>query len=486
MTGNRLILLSPARDIATAKAAIQAGADAVYIGPPAFGARQAAGNSLQDIAELVRYARPFGVEVDVTVNTLLKDDEIPKAVKLIWQLYEVGVDAILIQDMRLLDEQLPPIRLHASTQCDNRTAEQVLALQRKGFSRVVLARELSIDQIRTIREATIHDNPNHPIELEAFVHGALCVCYSGRCFMSERLMNRSANRGECAQMCRMAYDLLDKDGNELTDNQGQPIHQRFVLSLKDMDRAKYLREMADAGITIFKIEGRLKSPDYVTNITAYYRQHLDALTGNTTHCINYTFTPNPEKTFQRSATDYFLHGRTPNMANWMTPKSIGEYVGKFIRREGKWLRIALQDGIELHAGDGIGFNNQGFQVNQVDSDRVMVNHIPNDLKAGMQLYRNYDKQFLATLQATRRVPVDIYLRTTSKGFELQIGNAQKSFDYPHEIAMNEQRTMQTQRTQLAKLGDTIYTARTIELPQQAWFIPISTLNDWRRQVLELL
>ena len=266
-----LSLLSPAKDKEVAKAAIQAGADAVYIGAPAYGARQAAGNSMEDIAEVVRYAHVYGVKVLVTVNTLLHDNEYADAVDMIHKLYEIGVDALIIQDLHLLDFDLPPIALHASTQCDNRTPEHVTKLRDMGFRRVVLARELSIDEIRAIHKAV----PD--IELEAFVHGALCVSYSGRCYISEVLSGRSANRGACAQYCRMAYDLLDANMNEVVDEQGVPIHQRHLLSLQDMDRSAYLQELIDAGVTTFKIEGRLKDADYVTNITAYYREKLDQL-----------------------------------------------------------------------------------------------------------------------------------------------------------------------------------------------------------------
>jgi putative protease len=308
MPGKRkLTLLAPARDLEVGIAAIQAGADAVYIGAPEFGARQAAGNSLNDIAELVRYAHRFGAQVLVTLNTLLHDDEYPRACALAHELYKVGVDALIIQDLHLLDYDLPPIRLHASTQCDNRTPEQVLHLQQLGFRRVVLARELSLEQIREIYH-TLHSTPYtlHPdevatIELEAFVHGALCVSYSGRCYLSEVLMDRSANRGCCAQLCRQRYDLLNKDGNEIVDIHGEPIHQRYLLSLQDMDRSLHLAELIEAGVTTFKIEGRLKDRDYVTNIVAYYRQLLDQLIDNTPalehastrSTYQYSFTPNP-------------------------------------------------------------------------------------------------------------------------------------------------------------------------------------------------
>ncbi len=482
-----MLLLAPAKNIEIAKAAIQAGADAVYIGASAFGARQAAGNSIEDIASLVQYAKPFGVQVMVTLNTLLKEDEISEAVRLAWQVYEAGADAILIQDLRLLKEKLPPIRLHASTQCDNRSAEQVLRLQRLGFKLAVLARELTIDEIRAIRAATLRaaeEDGTEPIELEVFVHGALCVSYSGRCYMSEVLMNRSANRGECAQMCRMAYDLLDKDGNEIKDDRGKPVHQRYVLSLEDMDRSAYLKELLDAGVSIIKIEGRLKSADYVTNIVAYYRQKLDRVLGRQTE-VSYSFTPNPEKTFHRGGIDYFLHGRTRPMANWTTPKSTGEFIGRYIGRAGGRLRVELEKGITLHAGDGIGYGNEGFSVNKVESGLITPNRLPDSLLPGTMLYRNYDKVFTDNLHAERRVAIDIELKETEEGFELRIGDKKGHFVYPHEAARDVEKTFSTQRAQLAKLGDTIYKARVIRLPEKAYFIPISVLNAWRREVMGL-
>lgn len=492
-----LTLLAPARDIDTAKAAIQAGADAVYIGPPAFGARQAAGNSIEDIASLVRYARPYGVKILVTLNTLLRDDELPQAVRMAWQLYEAGIDALIIQDFRLLGENLPPVRLHASTQCDNRTPEQIVRLQRMGFHRAVLARELSIEEIRRIRQATLQDNPARPIELEAFVHGALCVSYSGRCFMSERLMNRSANRGECAQMCRMAYDLLDKNGTEINDDNGRPVHQRYVLSLKDLDRSAGLCELIEAGVTTFKIEGRLKNADYVTNVVAYYRRKLNLLAGEhpsvTSSRYTCSFTPDPSRTFHRSQTDYFLHGRTPAMANWQSPKSTGQPVGTYLRNEGNRLILRLLPGITLHAGDGIGYGNEGFLVNEAEGNRILPNR-PVRLRAGEPLTRNADKAFSESLRVERRVPVRIALTETKDGFNLRmearpvssapVVSVSMTFCYPHQPADNSELASDSQRRQLAKLGGTPYICEDITLPETPFFIPASVLNDWRRQVVE--
>lgn len=486
-----LSLLAPARDKEVAIAAIQAGADAIYIGAPAYGARQAAGNSLEDLAEVVRYAHQYGVQVLVTLNTLLHEDEYPKAVELAHGLYKIGVDALIIQDLHLLDFDLPPIRLHASTQCDNRTPEQVAFLREKGFKRVVLARELSIDEIRAIHDAV----PD--IELEAFVHGALCVCYSGRCYISEVLSGRSANRGACAQYCRMAYDLLDESMNEVRDDQGEPIHQRYLLSLQDMDRSAYLQELIDAGVTTFKIEGRLKDAEYVTNITAYYREKLDrcaqraktAALKEQRAIYNRSFEPNPEKTFHRGATEYFLHGRTRPMANWETPKSTGEYIGEVVEAHSNTLRVRLKKGVVLHNGDGLTIGSEGFNVNGVEGNIVKINKEPVSISSlkGRELFRNLDMEFTKSLKSERRIPVDIVLSETEEGFELSYRSdfsfQHSVFSYPHEPAKNAEKALNTIRTQLSKLGDTPYIAREIRIESAPYFIPISVLNEWRRNTI---
>lgn len=488
-----LSLLSPAKNKEVAIAAIQAGADAIYIGAPAYGARQAACNSLEDIREVVTYAHTYGVQVLVTLNTLLHEDEYASVVSMAHALYEAGVDALIIQDLHLLDFDLPPIRLHASTQCDNRTPEQVARLRDLGFRRVVLARELSIDEIRAIHAAV----PD--IELEAFVHGALCVSYSGRCYISEVLANRSANRGACAQFCRMAYDLLDSSMNEVLDEQGQPIHQRHLLSLQDLDRSAYLDELIEAGVTTFKIEGRLKDADYVTNITAYYRKKLDRYAERTKTATlkeqrpiyTHTFTPDPTKTFHRGATDYFLHGRTPHLANWDTPKSTGEYVGEVLEAHGNTLRVRLAPGVTLHNGDGLTTGAEGFNVNGVDGNIVRVNKTLTitGLTRPLALYRNYDTEFAKSLHSERRIPVDILFRETEEGFELSYRSAFSTqhsvFSYPHESAKNAEKAIETIRTQLSKLGDTPYIAREVTIDSQPYFIPISILNEWRRNTITL-
>ena len=514
MSNCKLTLLAPARDLEVGIAAIQAGADAVYIGAPEFGARQAAGNTLNDIAELVRYAHRFGAQVLVTLNTLLHDDEYPRACALAHELYKVGVDALIIQDLQLLDYDLPPIRLHASTQCDNRTPEQVLHLQQRGFRRVVLARELSLEQIREIYH-TLHSTPYtlHPdevatIELEAFVHGALCVSYSGRCYLSEVLMDRSANRGCCAQLCRQRYDLLNKDGNEILDIHGEPIHQRYLLSLQDMDRSQHLAELIEAGVTTFKIEGRLKDRDYVTNIVAYYRQLLDQLIDNnpalaqasTPSVYHYDFTPTPAKTFHRGQTDYFLHGRTPNMANWQTPKSTGEKIGKVIAARHNAICVELAHGITLHNGDGICYGDKGFAINRIEGDWIYPNLQPSSLegtsgrslpKVGTNLYRNLDNEFLRSLRAERKIPTAIRFEVVAEGYRLTIGDYSATFMADHQPATNQERALQTIVQQLSKLGDTDFVAKDIQVFANEqpcsdtfpYFIPTSQLNQWRREVI---
>ena len=426
---------------------------------------------------MVQYAHTYGVQVLVTVNTLLHDEEYADAVQMIHRLFEIGVDALIIQDLHLLDFDLPAIRLHASTQCDNRTPEHVAHLRDLGFKRAVLARELSIDEIRAIHDAV----PD--IELEAFVHGALCVSYSGRCYISEVLANRSANRGACAQFCRMAYDVLDESMNEVLDETGQPIHQRHVLSLQDLDRSAYLQELIDAGVTTFKIEGRLKDADYVTNIVAYYREKLDAFRKQTS-VISRSFEPNPEKTFHRGATDYFLHGRTRPMANWDTPKSTGEYIGQVLEAHGNTLRVRLQEGVVLHNGDGLTIGSEGFSVNGVEGNLIKINKplTTNPLTAN-RLYRNLDTEFVKNLHSERRIPVDILFRETENGFSLRIGNKERMFEYAHEPAKNAEKALETIRTQLSKLGDTPYIARNVRIESAPYFIPISILNEWRRNTI---
>ena len=497
----RLTLLAPARNASVARAAIQAGADAIYIGAPRFGARQAAGNSLDDIRQLVAYARTYGVDILVTLNTLLTDEERPEAVRMAWQLYEAGVSALIIQDLTLLDCEMPPIRLHASTQCDNRTPEQAVRLQRMGFRRVVLARELGLSEIRAIRDAVQQDALERgvePIELEAFVHGALCVSYSGRCYLSECLTGRSANRGCCAQMCRLPYDILDRDKAVLRDDCGRPLAQQYALSLQDLDRSAFLAELIDAGVTTFKIEGRLKDEAYVTNITAYYRQKIDSLSAQQPDgdsVFRRNFEPNPAKTFHRGQTDYFLHGRTAHMANWQTPKSTGEAIGTVLAARGNTLTVRLHEGVVLHNGDGLSIAHEGFSVNGIQGNTLLINkplsrEPKTENREPGSLYRNLDTEFLRSLHAERRILLDLLVSETPDGFTITYSNATQHFSrhfvYPHEAASNPERALTTMREQLAKLGDTPYEVRRVTLQTQPYFIPISVLNSWRRELIPAL
>ncbi len=482
----KIELLAPARDLQVGKAAIDSGADAVYIGAPQFGARQAAGNTLEDIAALCQYAHIFDVRVWVTLNTILTDDELPQAEKLAWQLYEAGVDGLIVQDMGLLTMNLPPLRLHASTQCNNRTPKKVRWLQDIGMQRVVLARELSLQEIRTIREQTT-------IELEGFIHGALCVSYSGQCYLSEGTCGRSANRGACAQMCRQKYDVLDKDGNIL-------LKDKYILSLHDMDRSASLRDLLDAGITSLKIEGRLKDETYVRNIVGYYRQILDAIFAekDSPYCraskgiISLPFTPHPQKTFHRGGIDYFLHSRTPEMVNMLSPKSTGEYIGTVLQggKNCKCILVkTLQRGISLSNGDGLCYANKGFLINRIEGNRIYPNQ-PIDIEAGTPLYRNYDKAFiqqLESIRSPRKLPLTIRFYETQEGFGLQMGNITQAFTCEKQIAKNAERAEQTIREQLSKLGDTPFVAEEVIINwSQPYFLPISTLNEWRRQAIDRL
>ena len=481
-----LELLAPAKNLECGIAAIDHGADAVYIGAQRFGARAAAGNSVDDIRQLCLYAHRFAVKVFVTVNTIIYDDELESTQQLIQQLYEAGVDAILVQDMGVLRLQLPTIALHASTQTDNRTAEKVRWLHDQGFRRVVLARELSVDEIAAIHHAV----PDMP--LEVFVHGALCVSYSGICYASQHCFGRSANRGACAQFCRMKFDLLDADGRELE-------HQRHLLSLKDMNQSNHLQELIEAGATSFKIEGRLKDVGYVKNVTAAYNEALNAIIhqqpdkycrASRGHCT-YTFQPDLQKTFNRGFTTYFLHGRQPDIFSPETPKALGEYVGKVkeLRRES--FNVA---GMASFAnGDGLCFFNdenelEGFRVNRVEGNRLFPQQMPVRLRPGMALYRNNDQQFsriLSRPSAERRIPLRIQLGVTSDGFSLSAEGTTVTISFEHQQAAKPQH--ENIIRQLSKLGGTVYECSGVDIPADFdYFIPSSLLGDLRRQLIALL
>ena len=480
-------LLSPARNLECGIAAVDHGADAVYIGAARFGARASAGNSVQDIARLCAYAHPFGVKVYVTVNTILYDEELRDTQELIWELYRAGADALIVQDMSLLRMDLPPIPLHASTQMDNRTPDKVRALRDLGYEQVVLARELSLNEIRAIHEAV----PD--VFLEAFVHGALCVSYSGRCYASEFCFGRSANRGECAQFCRLPFTLEDSNGEPVVED-------KYLLSLRDMNRSRYLEEMMDAGVRSFKIEGRLKSVSYVKNITAYYRQRIDAILHRRPEYMRssagkeeFFFTPDPERSFSRGFTDYFLHGRTDDLASPDTPKSRGQLVGRV--KEVRRGCVIVAGTTPFCNGDGLCFLDgqgklQGFRVNRVEGNHLYPAEMP-DVRKGDMLWRNYDQQWeklMAGKTAERRIPVTLSLCEVETGFMLKATlpdgkEITLSFNAEHQLARTDQRAGITEV--LSKLGDTIFYAEEVRIDSsQPWFIPRSLLAEWRRKLVD--
>lgn len=499
----KIELLAPAKNLECGIAAIDHGADAVYIGAAQFGARQTAGNSTEDIAELTRYAHQFGAMVYVTVNTIVYEKELAALEHLLKQLVEIGVDAILVQDMAVLEiykklkaeyvargYRMPA--LHASTQTDNRSADKVKWLKENGFERVVLARELSLEEITDIHKA-------HPdVELEAFVHGALCVSYSGACYASQYFFNRSANRGECAQFCRMAFDLKDSDGETL-------IEDSYLLSLKDMCQLDRLGELLEAGVCSLKIEGRLKDANYVKNVVATYSEALNAYIAKHTgkYCrssygrCTYTFTPALEKTFNRGFTHYFFNGRQKDISSFNTPKAMGEYVGyvKEIRRGS--FNVA---GTAMFAnGDGLCFFNrqkklEGFRVNRVENNRLFPLTMPKNLEPGMALYRNNDIEFERAMQgktATRKLQIR---------FVVDVVDGKLTFTATDEcgrsanVVLNEtpEKAQKSQHDnivkQLEKLGNTVWTANEISINNSAdeFFIPSSRLAAVRRELLEAL
>ena len=483
-----LELLAPAKNLACGIAAIDHGADAVYIGAPRFGARAAAGNSIEDISQLCRYAHLFGAKVYVTLNTIIYDDELASVSEVISQLEKAGVDAILVQDMavRSMLKRQNSMALHASTQTDNRSAEKVRWLRDVGFSRAVLARELSAQEIATIHREV----PD--IELEVFVHGALCVSYSGLCYASEYCFRRSANRGECAQFCRMRFSLVDADGKEIE-------HERYLLSLKDMNQSDNLQKLVEAGATSFKIEGRLKDVAYVKNVTAAYserlneiiRQHPDQYCRASQGRCEYTFKPDLNRTFNRGYTTYFLNGRQPDIASFDTPKAVGEFVGTVKEIRGNSFNVA---GVTSFAnGDGLCFLNadrkfEGLRANRVEGNRIYPFKMPSNLRPGMALYRNNDQEFervLSKPSATRKIPVTIALRAVSDGFELSANGTTVQVAAEHQLAQKSPR--ENIIRQLSKLGDTIFECAGVEVPEDFnFFIPNSQLSEMRRQLVEAL
>ncbi len=502
-----LELLAPAKNLECGLAAISHGADAVYIGADHFGARASAGNSVEDIKQLCDYAHLFGAKVYVTVNTIIYENELDATQDLITRLAEIGVDALLVQDMATLEMRRVALQkvghapvLHASTQMDNRTVEKVKWLRSLGFTRAVLARELSLDEIRAIHEAV----PD--VELEVFVHGALCVSYSGQCYASQHLFGRSANRGECAQVCRMKYDLIDADGKTI-------VSDRYLLSMKDMSQIDALEQLADAGASSFKIEGRLKDADYVKNVVSAYSQRLDQVIRRrkadyrraSWGRVEYHFQPDLNKTFNRGYTHYFLKGRTHDLPTMVTPKALGEFVGtvKDVRRDA--LRVT---GTAAFAnGDGLCFIKdktetaegellEGFRVNRVEGNWLYPFHMPHNLRRGMSLYRNNDVAFEKTLAgdtAHRTMPVTMTFGTTDEGFRLTMAietGEKKSLSWSADTVFAHQPANRPQeeniRKQLSKLGGTVFEAQEINIEESAkgLFIPSSVLAQLRRDAVD--
>ena len=482
-------LLAPAKNLECGIEAINHGADAVYIGAPRFGARAAAGNSIEDIKALVEHAHLYNARIYVTVNTILYDEELPETEKMIWELYRAGVDALIIQDMGITRLNLPPIALHASTQMDNRTPEKVKFLSDIGFRQVVLARELSLDEIKKI-----HDTCPETL-LEVFIHGALCVSYSGQCYVSQACYGRSANRGECAQFCRLAFDLVDSNGKTIEQN-------KHLLSLKDMNQSDNLEALLDAGATSLKIEGRLKDVSYVKNVTAYYRQKLDSIfkyrkeyVRASSGTVKTTFTPQLDKSFSRGFTDYFLRGRNPGIFSFSTPKSLGEEVGTVKEIRGNYFTVA---GVKsFNNGDGLCYIDdngrlQGFRVNRVENNKLFPQDMPR-LKPKTRLYRNFDQEFEKLMQkksAERKIAVDICLTENNFGFTLSFTDEDdNSVSLTLERVKEPARTPQADnlRNQLSKLGNTPFEAKDIKIDlSDNWFIPSSELSELRRNAVEKL
>ena len=481
-----LELLAPAKNLECGIAAIDHGADAVYIGADHFGARAAAGNSTDDIARLCSYAHQFGARVYVTVNTIVYDNEIDSVRRLLKRIGEAGADAILVQDMALVS-MLSDIGLemHASTQTDNRTAEKVEWLRGLGFKRVVLARELAVDEI-----AEIH--AKHPdVELEVFVHGALCVSYSGQCYASQYCFQRSANRGECAQFCRLKFDLVDAEGKVIE-------HDRHLLSLKDMCQIDNLERLAEAGAVSFKIEGRLKDVAYVKNVTAAYSRRLDEIVAAhpdkyrraSFGRVDYGFDPDLRKTFNRGYTTYFADGRQPDIFSPDTPKALGEYVGKV--KEVKRQCLTVSGVASFANGDGLCFINadrqlEGFRVNRAEGNHLYPSSMPRNLRQGVALYRNNDQQFerlLSRPSAVRRLSLTMSLSATESGFALDVATedgriARVDVKAEHTVAQKPQHENIVR--QLSKLGTTIYDCTNITIPDDfPWFVPSSLLAQMRR------
>lgn len=495
-TRRHLELLAPAKNADFGIEAINHGADAVYIGGPAFGARAKAPNTVADIARLVKHAHRYHAEVFVALNTIFHDNELDGVRALVEQLYEAEVDALIVQDMGLLELDLPPIQLHASTQTDIRTVEKAVFLDQVGFSQIVLARELDLHTVKKIADATT-------CNLEYFIHGALCVAFSGQCFISHAHTGRSANRGECSQECRLPFTLEDQKGRII----GKDKH---FLSMKDNDQSMNLRALVDAGVSSFKIEGRYKDLPYVKNATAHYRQLLDEILHNrpelaksSSGTCTYTFNPQPEKTFNRSATDYFANGRQADIGAFDTPKFSGESLGKVSKVGQDYIEV--ETSVELHNGDGIcffevhkelvGLRVNTVQINNQTFKRLYPNEMPTDIRRNTMVYRNRDHAFMRLLEkdsAQRKIPVSLSFSETPNGFALSITDsdgfsATTTCHTEKQIAQNLEKAESGLRENLSKLGGTHFSANAIKLNTSTmWFVPASIINGLRRDAVEAL
>lgn len=484
-------LLSPAKNLEAGLAAINHGADAVYIGFERFGAREAAGNSINDIESLVKYAHIYSSKVYVTLNTILFDNELDEVQELIHNLYNIGVDAIIIQDMGILEMDLPPIPIHASTQTNNASLDKVKFLQDIGIQRVILARELSLDEIRNIRE-------NTNIELEAFIHGALCVSFSGQCYFSQAIAGRSANRGECAQPCRSKYDLVDSNGKVLAKG-------KHLLSLKDLNQTENIGKLIEAGVTSLKIEGRLKDISYVKNITAYYRKVIDdLLTRNGAYCksssgsTKLNFVPNPNFSFSRTFTTYFSESRQGNLTTFDTQKSLGEFMGTIIIASQNWFKLSKEHTISNN--DGLCFlgkngNLEGIKVNKVEGSKVFPNR-EVEISKGVKVYRNYYHKFSRILldnnSSIRTIDCNITCKISNNSIYIEVTDedlvsSSLEFSSSFDVSQKPESIVKTIKSQLQKTGSTPYKVSKLEInleTKEVPFIQTSSINEWRRQLLE--
>lgn len=485
-----LELLAPAKDLKTGKIAVRAGADAVYIGGPAFGARAAAGNTWEDIKALVDFAHQYYVKVYLPINTIFFNDEARAVKEMIWTAYKTGIDAVIIQDMGIMEMDLPPIPVFASTQTHNYAPAQVKFLEDAGFSRVILARELSLEQIKEIRKKTT-------VDLETFVHGALCVSFSGRCYMSQALCGRSANRGKCVQACRLPYSMVDGAGKVL-------LKDKYLLSLKDLNLYNELPELVAAGVTSFKIEGRLKDEVYVGNVVAAYRKRLDEIIAlnngkykkQSSGRVELDFEPDLERTFNRGFTDYFFNGREKDIASTDTQKSMGKFIGKIKKINGD--NFVLDRAHDLANGDGICWIGPdgklaGVNINSVAGERVYpARWLP--IKSGVEVYRNMDPVFEKKVLngVDRRIGVDFKFSENEKGFIVTAKDedsnlATKEFIFEKKPALKPETVRNSRRQQFSKLGETVFAGRefTYEFGD-IYFVPMSVLNEWRREVIDEL